>query len=130
MPRNIVRRLSVVAGCGIAILCAPLAAGAQTADALNPGANQIVETIAIQPDGKILVAGVFTGLGGGSGTTTRNHIGRLNVDGTLDASFNPGANGPIHAVTVQPDGKILIGGNFSSVGGGTASRRSATASPV
>jgi hypothetical protein len=31
--------------------------------------------------------------GGGTGTSTRNHIGRLNADGTLDASFNPGADG-------------------------------------
>ena len=87
MPRSVVPRRSVVASWTIAILCSPLvdtAARAQTADAFNPGANQVVATIAVQPDGKILVAGGFTGLGGGSGTTTRNHIGRLNADGTLD----------------------------------------------
>ena len=27
-----------------------------------------------------------------SGTTTRNEVGRLNADGSLDTSFNPGAN--------------------------------------
>jgi uncharacterized delta-60 repeat protein len=122
MPRHAVLRPTVVVGWTIAILCSPvldMAARAQTADAFNPGANQVVETIAIQPDGKVIVAGGFTGLGGGSGATTRNHIGRLNADGTVDPDFNPGANGPIHAVTVQPDGKILIGGTFTSVGGGT-----------
>ncbi len=85
----------------------------------DPGANQIVNTIAVQPDGKIVVGGNFTGLGGVTGTTARNHIGRLNVDGTVDPSFNPGTNGPVLAVAVQPDGKILAGGNFTSVGGGT-----------
>ena len=73
----------------------------------------------MQPDGKIVVGGNFTGLGGVTGTTTRNRIGRLNVDGTVDPSFNPGTNGPVLAVAVQPDGKILAGGNFTAVGGGT-----------
>ena len=63
----------------------------------NPGANAIVCAMAVQPDGKILVGGNFTTLGGGgTGTTPRNNIGRLNADGSLDASFNPGANGAGH----------------------------------
>jgi hypothetical protein len=57
--------------------------------------------------------------GGGTGTTTRNYIGRLNIDGSLDASFNPGANGVINALAVQADGKILVGGTFTMLGGGT-----------
>ena len=85
----------------------------------NPGANSWVNTISVQADGKILVGGDFTTLGGGgTGTTTRNHIGRLNVDGSLDASFNPGANGGVGAIAVQPNGKILVGGSFTSLGGG------------
>src|SRR2546428_386064 len=64
----------------------------------NPGANDDVAALAVQADGKILVAGRFTGLGGGAGTTTRNNIGRLNQDGTLDASFDPGANSYVYAV--------------------------------
>ena len=60
---------------------------------LDPGANGIVYALAVQPDGKIVVGGVFTTLGGGgTGTTTRNRIGRLNADGSVDTSFNPGAN--------------------------------------
>ena len=90
--------------CAIALLSLPVAAGAQTADGFNPGANQTINTVAVQPDGKILVGGSFTGLGGGTGTTIRNHIGRLNPDGTVDPTFNPGTNGLVHAVAVQPEG--------------------------
>ena len=55
--------------------------------------------LAVQADGKILVGGGFTTLGGGgTGTTTRNYIGRLNADGSLDTSFDPGANGYIHVL--------------------------------
>jgi uncharacterized delta-60 repeat protein len=83
----------------------------------DPGANGLVRTIAVQADGKILVGGDFTMLGGGgSGATARNRIGRFNADGTLDAAFNPGANGNVHAIVVQPDGKILVGGAFTSIG--------------
>ena len=48
--------------------------------------------------------------GGGTGTTPRNHIGRLDSDGTLDVTFDPGATGVIAALEVQSDGKILVGG--------------------
>ena len=48
---------------------------------------------------------------------TRNNIARLNADGTLDAGFNPDANGQVDSVAVQADGRILLAGQFSSVGG-------------
>ncbi|MEP6915482.1 MAG: FG-GAP-like repeat-containing protein, partial [Acidobacteriota bacterium] len=86
----------------------------------NPGANGVVYTVAIQPGGKILVGGAFTTLsGGGTGIATRNRIGRLNADGSLDASFSPGANNNVYALAVQPDGKILAGGDFTMLGGET-----------
>ena len=85
----------------------------------DPGANGAVDAVAVQADGKILVGGGFTMLGGGgTGTTPRNRIGRLNADGSLDTSFNPGANDSVHAVAVQADGKILVGGGFTTLGGG------------
>ena len=85
----------------------------------DPGAGSIVHTLAVQADGKILVGGVFTTLGGGgTGTTTRNRIGRLNADGTLDTSFDPGASSAVDALAVQADGKILAGGAFTMLGGG------------
>ena len=85
----------------------------------NPGANGRVNAIAVQADGKILVGGAFTMLGGGgTGTTARNFIGRLNPDGTLDTAFDPGANNTVFALAVQADSKILIGGSFAMLGGG------------
>ena len=67
----------------------------------------------MQPDGKIVVGGAFTTLGG----QARNYIGRLNADGTLDATFNPGAGNDVHALAVQADGKIVVGGSFTTLGG-------------
>jgi uncharacterized delta-60 repeat protein len=119
MPRNVALRPFAVVACSIAVLCCSAVARAQTVDpGFNPGADQIVWSMAVQPDGRIIVGGGFTHLGGGTGTATvRNHIGRLNADGTVDPTFNPGTNSIVQAVAVQPDGKILIGGNFTSVGG-------------
>lgn len=65
--------------CGIALLCRPAPVRAQSAvDGFNPGAKGFVRALALQPDGKILVRGDFATLGGGgTGTTTRNRIGRI-----------------------------------------------------
>lgn len=85
----------------------------------NPGANNAVRVFAVQPDGKILVGGEFNALGGGGlGTSERDYLGRLNSDGSLDATFNPGTNGIVYALAVQPDGKILVAGDFTTIGGG------------
>ena len=85
----------------------------------DPGANgeAAVLVVAVQPDGKILVGGTFSKLGGG-GATPRNRLGRLNADGSLDALFDPGANDIVYALAVQPDGKIVVGGRFTNLGGG------------
>src|SRR5207245_1237276 len=86
--------------------------------AFNPNASDIVQSIAVQADGKILVGGFFTSIGG----QTRNRIARLNPDGTLDTTFNPNANNIVHSIAVQADGKILAGGFFNganSIGGQT-----------
>ena len=107
-------RPSAIAACSIAMLLCSVVARAQAVDSLSIRARtRPINTIAVQPDGKIVVGGSFTGLGGVTGTTVRHHIGRLNVDGTVDPSFNPGTNGPVLAVAVQADGKILAGGNFT-----------------
>src|SRR5438309_385477 len=82
-------------------------------DSFNPGANFSVRSLAVQADGKILVGGGFATLGGPS----RNNIGRLNADGTLDLSLNPGANDLVYSLAVQADGKILVGGLFITLGG-------------
>ena len=98
----------------LAIGVASVPAHAQSPlDGFNPGANNDVNALAVQADGKILVGGTFTALGGGTGVTTRQRIGRLNVDGTVDA-FNPGANGIVNAIAVQSDGKILVAARSQS----------------
>jgi uncharacterized delta-60 repeat protein len=84
----------------------------------NPNANSTVSSIALQPDGKILIGGSFTTIGG----TTRNFLARLNSDGTLDTGFNPNANSNVNSIALQPDGKILIGGLFTTIGGTTRNR--------
>ena len=90
-----------------------LAAGNSATDGFNPGANSYVYALAVQADGKIVVGGSFTTLGG----QPRNYIGRLNPDGTLDTAFNPGANAFVDALAVQADGKIVVGGYFTTLGG-------------
>ena len=81
----------------------------------NPDANSTVYTFAIQSDGKILVGGNFTMLGGNG----RNHIARLNSDasGTLDNGFNPVADNTVAAIVAQADGTILLGGYFTTLAG-------------
>jgi len=79
----------------------------------NPNANSTVYSTAVQPDGKTLIGGTFTTVNGG----TRNHIARLNTDGTLDGGFNPNVGGTVYSTAVLADGKILIAGGFTTVGG-------------
>jgi uncharacterized delta-60 repeat protein len=77
----------------------------------NPGtpADGRVFSVVLQPDGKVLVGGTFTKMNG----TNRNGIARLNANGSLDSSFNPGtAYGGVYSLALQPDGKVLISGTF------------------
>lgn len=78
----------------------------------NTGANNSVSSLLILPDHKILIGGYFTKYNG----IDRKGIARLNPDGTLDETFNPGfgVNSTIFAIERQNDGKILIGGFFTS----------------
>lgn len=79
------------------------------------GANDYVTDVALQPDGRIIIAGFFTKVDG----IPRRRIARLNADGSLDTGFDPGA-GPsslVTAVAIQADGKVVIGGHFAYVSG-------------
>src|SRR5262245_58722525 len=92
-------------------------------DSFDPGANGRVRAMALQADGKVVVGGTFTTLGGGGmGTTTRNYIGRLNPDGSIDTSFDPGADAQVEVLVIQADGKILAGGGFTTLAGAPRSR--------
>ncbi|WP_414662592.1 hypothetical protein [Horticoccus sp. 23ND18S-11] len=85
----------------------------------NPNADNGVTALAVQRDGKILLGGFFTTLQpvGDTSPANRVHLARLNVDGTLDSEFYPRVDGNVAAVAVQPDGAILVGGDFNSVWG-------------
>lgn len=72
----------------------------------------------VQPDGKTIIAGVFSSVLG----QPRNNIARLNADGTLDGGFNPNAGGAVYSVAVQADGQILLGGLFTTMGGTARNR--------
>ena len=79
--------------------------------------GKFVDAAAQQSDGKIIIAGGFTFIGG----TSVPGIARLNSNGTLDTTFTPGsgANGYIWSMDVQSDDKILIGGSFTTYNGTT-----------
>ncbi|RZK29347.1 MAG: hypothetical protein EOO63_09250 [Hymenobacter sp.] len=70
----------------------------------------------VQPDGKLLIGGTFTTVNG----TSAPRLARLLSTGLLDPGFTlaPGGfNGTVTSMQVQPDGKILVGGDFTSYGG-------------
>jgi uncharacterized delta-60 repeat protein len=79
--------------------------------------NSIFDGV-VQPDGKIIVVGIFEEF---DGTIIARGIARLNTDGTLDNTFNSvlgfnsGSN--INTLKIQSDGKIIVGGDFTSYSG-------------
>jgi uncharacterized delta-60 repeat protein len=73
-----------------------------------------VGALEVSPNGKIYIGGDFLEVNG----KERKRIARLNSNGTLDTTFNPGgANGRVVDLAVQTDGKVVIGGNFGLVNG-------------
>ena len=102
-----------------ALFLSAVAAFAQSpsaADGFDPNVDGNVYVLATQADGKLLVAGQFTSLRPGVGASAiRNNLARLNPDGSVDATFDPNANGPIRALVLQPDGRIVIGGDFTAL---------------
>jgi len=68
----------------------------------NPDANGNVYGLAVQADGRILVGGSFTSVGG----MERTNLARLNADGTLDTGFNANADDPVYSVALQADARF------------------------
>jgi uncharacterized delta-60 repeat protein len=79
------------------------------------GSNNQIYALALQSDGKIIIAGNFTSYNG----VSVNRIARLLPDGILDLTFNTGlgADAIVEAVLLQPDGKIVLGGRFTTFNG-------------
>jgi uncharacterized delta-60 repeat protein len=83
---------------------------------LGNGINNAALALALQSDGRIIVGGQFTQVD----LTLRNNLARLNTNGSVDLSFDPGPNGPsgdVNAIVIQPDGRIIIGGAFIGYNG-------------
>jgi uncharacterized delta-60 repeat protein len=80
-----------------------------------------VRCLAIQPGGKILVAGAFNSLAG----MTRNGLARLNADGSLDQRFDTGqgaTDGSLWSVAATKSGKVVIAGAFRDFNGTACGR--------
>jgi uncharacterized delta-60 repeat protein len=79
----------------------------------NPAAyaNNTIEAVVVQADGKAIIGGAFTEVNG----VGRNRIARLNGDGTLDVGFDPGTgfNSTVQALALQENGRIVVGGSFT-----------------
>lgn len=89
------------------------------AETVEAGVNGQVNALVLQPAGGIIVGGQFNQIG----NVEAMNLGRYNADGTPDKNFGTlpgqeaGANGVVLALAVQADGKIVIGGSFSTVFG-------------
>jgi uncharacterized delta-60 repeat protein len=73
-----------------------------------------IGALALQSD-KILVGGSFTFYFDGVVQSNRSGLARLNDDGSLDKTFRaPLTNADVRAILLQPDGKILVAGSFTT----------------
>lgn len=87
-----------------------------------PGTSfALIQKIAVQADGKIILGGLITNYNNG----VNRHLLRLNANGSLDDSFSTGEGftAPqflvvqVNGLAVQSDGKILVGGDFAAIHG-------------
>ena len=81
--------------------------------------RDILNSLTVQPDGKVLLGGLFASLDG----QPRFCIGRVNANGSLDSAFNSSAtrddtgDPEVISVALQADGKIVVGGGFKKLCG-------------
>ena len=86
---------------------------------VGTGFNDVVFSLAIQSDGKVLVGGQFTLYN----STTCNGIIRLNSDGSIDNGFSVGSGlSDVRSIKIQYDGKIIAVGAFTSYNGTSVNR--------
>lgn len=77
------------------------------------GRNGYTSSLALQPDGKILVGGRFDTCDGNNSKS----LARLHPDGSYDNTFTSpiyDTEPVVNDILVRPNGNILIGGNFSA----------------
>ncbi|WP_432222562.1 T9SS sorting signal type C domain-containing protein [Flavobacterium sp. TMP13] len=87
---------------------------------VGTGSSHQVNVVAVQLDNKILVGGNFTSFS----SVSKNHIVRLNEDGSIDSTFNvgDGFDTNVETMAIASDGKILVGGSFTTYNGITVNR--------
>jgi uncharacterized delta-60 repeat protein len=80
--------------------------------------STVIKAIALQPDQKILLGGLFSMVNG----NPRPGLTRLHPDGSLDLNFVPGivlesppcfASDAVSAIALQSDGKVIVSGSFA-----------------
>ncbi|MCX6822413.1 MAG: hypothetical protein NTX91_00250, partial [candidate division SR1 bacterium] len=88
---------------------------------IGTGFDALVYAVAIQTDQKIVIGGNFRAY---SGILSQNYIIRLNANGTIDTGFNIGGgfNNAVSSLAIQDDGKIIVGGAFTTYSGAGVTR--------
>jgi uncharacterized delta-60 repeat protein len=83
------------------------------------GADGAINLVALQSDGKVVITGPFTTVAG----TARAGVARLDSDGKLDLSFDPGTgigpSGLIYDMLIDPGDKTVLAGAFEAFNGVT-----------
>ena len=102
-------------GTPVLVLFQTLPDGALDTTFNSPVINGLVRCMALQPDGRVVIGGSFTTCNG----VPCGRIARIMPDGSLDPSFDPGegADDIVHALALQADGKVVLGGAFNTVDG-------------
>jgi uncharacterized delta-60 repeat protein len=85
-----------------------------------PTTTPLSRCVAVRPNHQVYVGGSFTAFGG----APAGRLVRLMSNGTLDTSFHTatGFNGPVEVLLEQTDGKLLVGGSFTTYNGQPAVR--------
>ena len=83
---------------------------------ITNGPNGAIWSADLQSDGKIIIGGDFSNLGGGN---VRNGVARFNTNGTIDNTFtfSGTTNATIRKGKTQSGGKIFVGGNYTTING-------------
>lgn len=84
------------------------------------GFDNTVRTLSIQSDQYLIVGGDYLNLNG----IDSPYFARLNLDGIIDENFQTGTgfNGKVYTSHIQRDGKIIVGGSFTSYNGNNSGR--------
>ncbi len=82
-----------------------------------PKVNETVSAVVADGSGGWFIGGYFTMVGG----MARERLAHIKADGSLDADWNPGANGAVLCMAFSGT-TLYVGGEFSTAGGQTRSR--------